>query len=108
MKCANPECRRDAHDLQHGILRLLEMEVPPEERLEGNDYGFPVCKVPSRFFWLCATCSRILRMKGWTANGVILEPSLPQQKKPVSAAMDLEIDSGESYPLMGMSLQTLA
>lgn len=47
-------------------------------------------------------------MKGWTANGVILEPSLPQQKKPVSAAMDLEIDSGESHPLVGMSLQTLA
>lgn len=89
MVCANPECRRDAHDLQNGTLQLMEMDVPPEERLEGNDYGFPVCKVPSKFFWLCATCSRILRMKGWTGTGLILEPSPPHQTEKPKEANDL-------------------
>lgn len=79
MECANPRCRRDVHDLHGGTLRLLELDVPPEERLDGGDYGFPVCKVPSRFFWLCAACSRVLRLKGWTATGLILEPSLSHE-----------------------------
>lgn len=107
MECANPECRRDAHDLHNGTLRLLEMAVSPEERLEGNDYGFPVCIVPSKFFWLCAECSRILRMKGWSATGLILEPFLSQQKKQLREAIDLATENDESCPFMDTPLQTL-
>ena len=105
MVCANPDCRRDAHDLQNGTLRLMEMDVPPEERLEGNDFGFPICKVPSRFFWLCAACSTALRMSRWTAAGLILEP---QQEKTSRETIDHRAESGEPSPLMDIALQTLA
>lgn len=73
MQCANPQCRQDARDLQSGTLRLLEMEVTPEERVKGSDFGFPVCTVVTRYFWLCDACSRILRLVRWTSSGLILE-----------------------------------
>lgn len=31
MDCANPGCHRDAEDLRNGSLRLLELDVPPED-----------------------------------------------------------------------------
>lgn len=74
MQCANPSCCKEALDLQNGTLSLLEMEVPPSERLIRGDCGFPVCAAPSRYFWLCAECSRTLRIRRWTSTGVILEP----------------------------------
>jgi hypothetical protein len=52
----------------------MEMEVPPEERVVRGDCGFPVCAVTSRYFWLCAECSRALIIKRWTPAGLILEP----------------------------------
>lgn len=73
MQCANPKCRVDAHHLENGTLRLLEMEVPPEKRTVGADSGFPVCVVPTRYFWLCAECSRFLKMRRWTSAGLVLE-----------------------------------
>lgn len=77
MHCVNPECRRDAQDLHAGTLRLLELAIPPEERIVRADSGFPVVVVPSRYFWLCAECSRRWRMKRWTREGLLLEPNLP-------------------------------
>lgn len=73
MQCANPKCRTDALRLENGTLRLLEMEVPPEQRTVGADSGFPVFVVPTRYFWLCAACSRILTMRRWTSAGLVLE-----------------------------------
>lgn len=76
MQCVNPQCSRDAHDLQSGTLRLLELAIPPEERIVRADSGFPIVVVPSRYFWLCSQCSRIWKMKRWTRAGLLLEPNL--------------------------------
>jgi len=73
MQCANPECRTPAEDLSAGVLRLVELDVPPEERVVRSDGGFPVCSVPSRYFWLCPRCSSYLRVRRWTPDGVTLE-----------------------------------
>jgi hypothetical protein len=56
-----------------GRLYLIEMEVPPEERVAGADSGFPVLAVATRFFWLCAKCSLNMRIRRWTRAGLILE-----------------------------------
>lgn len=76
MKCVNPKCRQDAQDLHTGTLRLLELAIPPEERIVRGDSGFPVIVVPSRYFWLCPQCSRTWKMKRWTPAGLVLEPNL--------------------------------
>lgn len=76
MQCVNPNCRQDAHDLHTGTLRLLELAIPPEERIVRGDSGFPVIAVPSRYFWLCSQCSRAWKMKRWTPAGLVLEPNL--------------------------------
>lgn len=73
MRCSNPKCHQNAHDLQSGTLRLLEMDLPPEERVVRSEWGFPVCSAPSRYFWLCAKCSQSLRIKRWTMAGLVLE-----------------------------------
>lgn len=73
MECANPGCRVPALDLSTGVLTLLELDVPPEERVIRSDGGFPVCSVPSRYFWLCAKCSSHLRIRRWTPTGLVLE-----------------------------------
>lgn len=39
----------------------------------GSDFGFPVCTVAARYFWLCEACTRILRLARWTSAGLILE-----------------------------------
>lgn len=72
MHCANPACCCSAEDLTKGTLRLVELEVPPDERLIGIEGGFPVCVARSRYFWLCAKCSKLMRVTGWTATGVTL------------------------------------
>ena len=76
MRCANPKCLQDAQDLQNGTLWRLEMEVAPEERVVRGESGFPVCAVPSKYFWLCVECSRTLTIRRWTPAGLILEPKL--------------------------------
>jgi hypothetical protein len=73
MNCANPDCQTPSVDLSTGVLRLLELEVPPEERVVRSDGGFPVCSVPTRYFWLCPACSSYLKVRRWTLDGVILE-----------------------------------
>ncbi len=79
MQCANPKCRRVAQDLQQGTLLLLEMDVPPDERIVRSESGFPICTVPSRYFWLCSECSRLWTLKRWTPTGLVLEPIQPPQ-----------------------------
>jgi hypothetical protein len=74
MRCVNPECREDAEDLHTGTLRLLELAIPPEERIVRAEGGFPIVVVPSRYFWLCSQCSRVWKMKRWTPAGLLLEP----------------------------------
>lgn len=73
MRCANPDCRLMAHDLTSGSLRLLELEVSPEKRVIRSESGFPIVCVPSRYFWLCEQCSRLLRIRRWTEEGLLLE-----------------------------------
>jgi hypothetical protein len=77
MQCANPECRNPAFDLSTGVLRLIELAVPPADRVVRSDGGFPVCSVPSRYFWLCPKCSSFLRIRQWTHDGLIFEQRLP-------------------------------
>lgn len=74
MQCANPYCRTSAQNQPGGTLRLMEMEVPPDDRVIGADGGFPVCCAQSRYFWLCAQCSRELVLRKWTSSEVIIEP----------------------------------
>lgn len=92
MKCANPKCCRDAQHLSDGSLLLLEMDLPPEERLAGDEFGFPVCAAPSKYFWLCEACSRNLRIVGWTVAGPVLAPRLmfrPQLRRSTARSMSL-------------------
>lgn len=79
MHCANPECRQVMQDLYQGTLVLLELDVPPDERIVRSESGFPVCTVPSKYFWLCPQCSSLWIMKRWTATGLVLEPTQPVQ-----------------------------
>ena len=73
MRCANPECGIVAHDLAAGVLRLIEFELPPEKRVTRSEWGFPICSVPSRYFWLCERCSEVLRIRRWTEGGLVFE-----------------------------------
>ncbi len=76
MNCANPECRAVMQEMHGGTVRMLELEVPPEERIARSEWGFPTLCVPTRYVWLCASCSRVFRLRRWTADGLILEPRL--------------------------------
>lgn len=89
MYCANPNCRLYAGDLLDGTLWLLEMDVPPDDRITGAGGGFPVCSVRSRYFWLCAKCSKASIIKKWTPSGLILEPI------PEAGAFCLQVQSAK-------------
>jgi hypothetical protein len=73
MKCANPVCNTALIYWRGGVLRLLEMEAAPGTRLHGQGDGFPVCRSSARHFWLCSECARVLAIKRWTLQGLILE-----------------------------------
>ena len=95
MQCANPDCAKSAHDLTTGSLRLIELDVPPEQRVSRSDWGFPICSVPSRYFWLCERCCQFLSIRRWTKQGVILEHRekedvrhLSYRKTPASLAQE--------------------
>lgn len=49
------------------------MEALPEERTKRSEWGFPICCVPTRFFWLCERCSQYLVVKRWTTGGIVLD-----------------------------------
>lgn len=76
MNCANPKCRAVMQEMHGGTMRMLELEVPPEERIARSEWGFPILCVPTRYVWLCASCSRVFKLRRWTADGLILEPRL--------------------------------
>jgi hypothetical protein len=76
MRCANPSCMEPARSPFQGTLWNLEMEVPPEKRTVRAEWGFPVCCVPTRFFWLCEDCSRHLVITRWTPKGLVLGKSV--------------------------------
>lgn len=73
MRCANPKCNEVMLDASGGTMKLLELDLPPEARVEGSEWGFPVLCAPSRYFWLCDDCSRLYRIRRWTRDGVRLE-----------------------------------
>lgn len=95
MHCANPECGRAAEDIRFGILRLLEMDVLPDERITGSDAGFPVCAVRSRYFWLCEECSKTLSIKKWTEAGIVLAPR--NSRAPLLAATPVRLASVRAH-----------
>jgi hypothetical protein len=74
MRCANPKCRATAENLLKGILKLIEFETPPDERLLYAAGGFPVCSARTRYFWLCETCSKHLTIKKWNSTRLVLGP----------------------------------
>lgn len=74
MRCANPECGKIAEHLFDGTLRLIELDLPPGRRTTGEESGFPVCIVPTRYFWLCPECSNLLEIHRWTPKGIIVKP----------------------------------
>src|SRR3974390_737175 len=84
MQCANPKCNKSAHELTTGSLRLIELDVPPEQRVIRSDWGFPICSVPSRYFWLCEKCCQFLRIRRWTKKGVILECKVKEEARHTS------------------------
>jgi len=63
-----------AEDLLEGVLTLIEFDTPPEDRLLYAGGGFPVCSVPSRYFWLCASCSKRVAIRRWNSAGLLLQP----------------------------------
>lgn len=73
MKCANPLCQHHLLYLRGGTLRLLELECTPESRLWGEGGSFSVLRHAARYFWLCPECSRILILRRWTQEGIVLE-----------------------------------
>lgn len=75
MRCANPHCERVADDFFTGTLWLVEQEVPPDARIAGDEGGFPVCVVPTRYFWLCPACSKVMEVRSWTPMEVVFGPS---------------------------------
>ena len=77
MKCANPECHRNAQYFRDGSLILAEFEVHPDRRFEREDEGFPTCSLPRKFFWLCQACASRFVVKSWTRLGVALAPRKP-------------------------------
>jgi hypothetical protein len=63
-----------AEDLLEGVLTLIEFETPPEDRLLYAGGGFPVCSAPSRYFWLCASCSKNVAIRKWNSAGLVMQP----------------------------------
>lgn len=74
MQCANPECCCALFDQPGGSLWLMELDVSCDELIEGDEYGFPVCTLPMKYFWLCVDCSQKFVVRRWTRSGVDLPP----------------------------------
>ena len=81
MICVNPECSIPAKDLFQGTLWSLELEASPEDRTQGSEWGFPICCVPTRFFWLCERCSKHFVVRKWTSGGIVLGGMATAQRR---------------------------
>jgi|SRR6185437_10362043 len=100
MRCANSNCGQVANDIFQGKLWLVELKVEPEDRIIGDEAGFPVCTVPCRYFWLCPDCSKTMEILKWTTTEVVVAPFVQGKKKPVSATSShYGLNSMEARPL---------
>ncbi len=77
MLCANPECLSTLFDQPGGSLWLMELEVKHDPAKSGEDNGFPVCTLPTKYFWLCVDCTERYVLSRWTLSGVVLKPRRP-------------------------------
>ena len=114
MRCANPNCRSTAENLLKGILKLIEFETPPDERVLYAAGGFPVCSARTRYFWLCETCSKRLTIKKWNSTGLVLGPLFESGDSPAarpaqigSAVLDRSENSLEPHD-RGLRARSLA
>lgn len=95
MLCANPNCRAPADQLLEGTLTMMEFETSPNDRMFYSQGGFPVFAARTRYFWLCAACSREFTITKWNSRGLILD-RLPQgDASPVSMIDKKAASSGE-------------
>lgn len=82
MRCANPKCNAAMMEAAGGTMTMLELELPPEARIERSEWGFPILCVPAKYFWLCEECSRLYLIRRWTTAGLLLHPRLAEVSKP--------------------------
>ena len=80
MLCANPECCSASFDQPGGSLWLLELELDPAHKANGDDNGFPICTMPTKYFWLCIDCSQKYVLSRWLRSGVVLKPRKPGER----------------------------
>jgi hypothetical protein len=77
MRCVNPECTCGLLDLPGGSVWLMQLEVPRDQQTESEEHGFSACALPTKYFWLCADCSRRFVLLHWTPAGVVLAKNQP-------------------------------
>ena len=77
MRCANPDCCCGLFDQPGGSIWLMQLETPCDQLMESVDYDFSVSTLPSKYFWLCADCSRRFILSRWTPTGVSLVKKQP-------------------------------
>jgi hypothetical protein len=95
MRCANPKCNAAMMDTVGGTMTMLELELPPEARIERSEWGFPVLCVPAKYFWLCEECSRLYLIRRWTKAGLFLEPRLAEvSRREVLRAVSHKLPAG--------------
>lgn len=109
MKCANPLCQHHLLYLRGGTLRLLELECAPESRLQGACGSFSVLRHAARYFWLCPECSRILVLRRWTPEGIVLESRSHPPGRPAPAwtvTPEPALDAGSILPFRPPATRT--
>jgi hypothetical protein len=72
MRCVNQECSCGLLDVPGGSVWLMQLEGSRDQPAEGDDNGFSVCTLPTKYFWLCADCSCRFVLSRWTPSGVVL------------------------------------
>ncbi len=81
MRCANPKCNAAMMEAVGGTMTMLELELPPEARIERSEWGFPILCAPAKYFWLCEECSRLYLIRRWTTAGLLLQPRLVEASR---------------------------
>jgi hypothetical protein len=77
MVCANPKCRCGLFDMPGGSIWLLQLELPGGQPVGNGEEAFSVSKLPQKYFWICADCSRQFVLWRWTPSGVFLAQRKP-------------------------------
>jgi hypothetical protein len=78
LQCANPLCSKELLYLREGTLGLLELESQSDDLFRPDNGAFAMRSSPSKFFWLCGECTKTLIVKRWTASGLVLIASQPE------------------------------